>query len=586
MSKSKLIFQGVILLIAVLISPIPIISASQPSLVDQPGVNGNGNPASPRPTLFTFTSKADSYVDQQNPTTNYGKAYNISVASFPTKNAYLKFNVTGFSGVIKQAILQVYATNKSNAIISVRGVANNDWDEYSITYSNAPSLSRIIAGSSKKITNPGWVSIDITALVRDTGVVSIGLTCTNEVMTNLMSREAGLNQPKLVVYVYPSGTSTPTATSTPTKTLTPTPTNTPTPTDTPTATATPTDTTTPTVTYTPTPTDTFTPTPTSTYSPTPTDTYTPTPTATETPTPTDTNTPTPTNTTEPTPDPIIDHCGTISADETWQAGDVHRITCTVSVNQGVTLTLSPGAIVKFMSETGLFVDGNIVANGTTEDQIHFTSYKDDSVGGDSNEDGNTSSPAPGDWAEIWLYGTGNLNLDHAIVRYGGGSLSWEHGTIMAYLTSSPSDGVTASISNSVIEHNTDDGVYLRDEDATTLSNLSINSSVIRNNGRNGVSTQGVGSVLLANNVLSNNGATYIGSAALIYAQTAIVSGNTFTNNPSGLSLGADSITLTDNLFIDQTYEHAFINSTDDLIFYGNSTHGQPRLFKLYGVHLR
>ncbi len=122
----------------------------------------------------------------------------------------------------------------------------------------------------------------------------------------------------------------------------------------------------------------------------------------------------------------------------------------------------------------------------------ITSLKDDTYGGDTNNDGASTSPAPGDWGEIWLYGTGNLNLDHAIVRYGGGYLGWEHGTITAYITLYPSDGASVSISNSVIEHNLYDGVFLHDEDATTLSNLSITSSTIRNNNWNGVTTEGIG----------------------------------------------------------------------------------------------
>ncbi len=257
----------------------------------------------------------------------------------------------------------------------------------------------------------------------------------------------------------------------------------------------------------------------------------------------------------------------------------------LSVNPGATLTLLEGVLVKLSENysSNLTIFGTLNIQGTESNPVVITSLKDDTYGGDTNNDGASTSPAPGDWGEIWLYGTSNLNFAHAIIRYGGGNLSWEHGTIMAYLTSSPSDGVSVSISNSVIEHNTDDGVYLRDEDPTTLSNLSITNSTIRNNGRNGVGAQGVGSVLLAYNVLSENGLVYPVSAAAIYAQTAIVSGNTFSNNPSGLSLGADSITLTDNLFIDQSYEHALINSYNNLIFYGNSTSGQPRLFKLYGV---
>jgi len=62
--------------------------------------------------------------------------------------------------------------------------------------------------------------------------------------------------------------------------------------------------------------------------------------------------------------------------------------------------------------------GQLIGQGTTVDPVIFTSWKDDTYGGDSNGDGSASSPAPGDWAAI-LVRDGSLNLDHARLRYGG-----------------------------------------------------------------------------------------------------------------------------------------------------------------------
>ena len=84
------------------------------------------------------------------------------------------------------------------------------------------------------------------------------------------------------------------------------------------------------------------------------------------------------------------HRGRITADETWAAGSVHIVLDPVIVGAGVTLNIEPGAVVKFCDGAGLIVEagGTAIANG-----VIFTHIADDSVGGDSNCDGNATLPA-------------------------------------------------------------------------------------------------------------------------------------------------------------------------------------------------
>ena len=65
------------------------------------------------------------------------------------------------------------------------------------------------------------------------------------------------------------------------------------------------------------------------------------------------------------------HCGTLSGNETWSAG-VHVVTCDVVVPNGVVLTVSPGAIVKFKKTTDLIIHGKILALGVSSNPIYFT----------------------------------------------------------------------------------------------------------------------------------------------------------------------------------------------------------------------
>ena len=100
------------------------------------------------------------------------------------------------------------------------------------------------------------------------------------------------------------------------------------------------------------------------------------------------------------------HGGVIAANERWIAGTVHVIGSNVTIPNGVTLTIQAGAIVKFAKGAGItvFSRGIVSALGTADAPIVLTSLADDTVGGDTNLDGDNSRPEPGDWSGINLQG--------------------------------------------------------------------------------------------------------------------------------------------------------------------------------------
>ncbi|MCE9594564.1 MAG: right-handed parallel beta-helix repeat-containing protein [Planctomycetes bacterium] len=100
------------------------------------------------------------------------------------------------------------------------------------------------------------------------------------------------------------------------------------------------------------------------------------------------------------------------------AGTVYHAS-SISVPFGSTLTVQPGAIVKFASFATFTLDGTLVCNGTLASPVIFTDVKDDSAGGDTNGDGPSNGVAGG-WTYVRFYAGASASvLDHTEVRYSG-----------------------------------------------------------------------------------------------------------------------------------------------------------------------
>jgi hypothetical protein len=107
--------------------------------------------------------------------------------------------------------------------------------------------------------------------------------------------------------------------------------------------------------------------------------------------------------------------GTLSSDAVLASRNIAGITNIayivnqLTISENAKLTINPGVVIKFRGDqycpscTFIKVYGTLISNGTNANKIYFTSYADDSIGGDSNNDGNSSSPNKGDWGAGAFY---------------------------------------------------------------------------------------------------------------------------------------------------------------------------------------
>lgn len=250
--------------------------------------------------------------------------------------------------------------------------------------------------------------------------------------------------------------------------------------------------------------------------------------------------------------------GEIASDTTWSPSDgVYIINSSFSVAAGVTLTIEPGTVIKSQATDmgGPSVYGNIVAEGTADLPIYFTSIYDDSIGGDTDGNG-PSDGTLGEWQGLYFKPDSHGTFEHVDISHAGYG-GYGYGDHVGI----ENDGGTLDISNSNIHDN----------------------FVVTSNGAGG-------SMSVGNGILNKSGALLVSDCVVdnnvfgirVDSGTTTISNTILKNNvdSTGYSagygiyaLGPEPLTLLNNTFFGNR-RTAYVDASKDFTHSGNISDDQ------------
>ncbi len=152
-------------------------------------------------SVLTFIPIADTYVQSDTPTTNYGSSTQFVTDNSPVRNMLLKFTVSGVgTQTILSAKLRIYCVDPSPFGGEFHRVTDTSWSESTVNWNTAPSADSNILVSLGKVSMNTWYEVDVTSLVSGDGSYSLKVSSTNTDGAYYSTKEGAAGfAPQLVV---------------------------------------------------------------------------------------------------------------------------------------------------------------------------------------------------------------------------------------------------------------------------------------------------------------------------------------------------------------------------------------------------
>jgi RHS repeat-associated protein len=251
---------------------------------------------------------------------------------------------------------------------------------------------------------------------------------------------------------------------------------------------------------------------------------------------------------------------TYASNTTWTtANSPYILDGNVTVAAGVTLTINPGVVVKF-NGTGrqLVVSGTLSAVGTSGSHIVFTSYQDDSAGGDSNGDGSATAGAPGQWNQIEVKSGNTASyLQYAEVRFGAnGSANSNFGALNI-----DAANTTVTVEDSTFTQNQRSAIRIG---TSNTAGVIVRRTEIANNG-NGISANTSWMTVEDNSSIHDNSADglWFNLTSSYAGQQSVIRDSDVTANDRGVFLQVDA-TLAASKWPRGTRNNIYANTSEQL----------------------
>jgi subtilase family serine protease len=171
---------------------------------------------------------------------------------------------------------------------------------------------------------------------------------------------------------------------------------------------------------------------------------------------------------------VLLDAGTLTGDHAWDfAGLPVHLRGDFRIADGQSLTIAPGTVVKMPTGAYFEAIGTLTAVGTSSQPIVFTSIYDDTVGGDSNGDGDLTTPRPGHWESLYLSpGGSGATLEQVQVRFGGNLANPGNGS---YRTAAVQllNKQQAVMTDVTVVDSDDRGVYLSGDATPQLTRVNV-----------------------------------------------------------------------------------------------------------------
>jgi hypothetical protein len=128
----------------------------------------------------------------------------------------------------------------------------------------------------------------------------------------------------------------------------------------------------------------------------------------------------------------------------YHNGYSHSYLGDITVAKNKTLTVPAGVVVKFDTQTELIVNGALKIAGTAGNPVAFTSLADDTVGGDTNTDGDDTDPQSTRWRGITVNPDASMTTAYFDSRFSNFGITSTDATELTVTDSSLNAGVQAT----------------------------------------------------------------------------------------------------------------------------------------------